>query len=370
MDAPQGFNPYLNLSEQEKGIELKNAALFNDVEKATFLIKAGANVNQIVGFSGSALESAIMNANREVAELLIEHGADVEHVSMNGDTLLMLAVEQKHINIVDLLLQKGAQVNKTNHDGITALTISTYGRHQGYNYYQATDVTFRLLCELNVDQLAEYAKQNQMHQNVVNQLNAILETYKNVVLNNYLFMPDCVEGDELSSERLKQICDLTQKDLQSNEEEAYKWFEAFKWYQYRIEHDVQKLYKEELNKNKVKVWQLMNLVSLENEYTLPPELSRVICDFLSEVQGNEGFSQLYLSRRINRDKEEALNFMISHQKPVTPLHDVNKNKRKAEDDLDEEGRNKRMRVESQEEQEQSKSVVSKYLPFGGDCSIQ
>jgi ankyrin repeat protein len=113
-------------------IGLFYAAKDNDVQKATGLLAAGANVNARAGvIYGSGVPSpylnltllhvATSNNSADVARLLVEHGADLNARNLGGETPLHLAARLRDTSIALLLLDHGADANPRDSDGDTPL---------------------------------------------------------------------------------------------------------------------------------------------------------------------------------------------------------------------------------------------------------
>lgn len=99
------------------------AAENTDIEVIKALIKAGADVND-----DHALTSAAGNPNPEVIEMFIKAGANVNKMLYMGGsnfTPLMVAAGNKNPEIATILIEAGANVNAKNEDGETALTIAS-----------------------------------------------------------------------------------------------------------------------------------------------------------------------------------------------------------------------------------------------------
>jgi ankyrin repeat protein len=87
------------------------AAHWDDVEIASLLIAAGANVNAANDLGVTPLLVACSNGGATMVERLLRAGADPNAVSMSGETPLMLAARTGSTDAVRALLERGARVN-------------------------------------------------------------------------------------------------------------------------------------------------------------------------------------------------------------------------------------------------------------------
>lgn len=122
---------------------LHQAAAWNRVEMAEFLLKKGANVNsRPAGTRGDTpLHVAVIgNRSYPIAKLLIDHGADLSARGSSGDTPLHAAMinHSPSLEIVMLFLDHAADVNSRMegaifgwHLGDTPLHLATFLREVG-----------------------------------------------------------------------------------------------------------------------------------------------------------------------------------------------------------------------------------------------
>ncbi|MBR5705799.1 MAG: ankyrin repeat domain-containing protein, partial [Deltaproteobacteria bacterium] len=103
---------------------LMNVAASGNIEYATHLINAGANVNAANKNGFTALMKAASNGYTDTARLLIDNGAQVNATHKDGYTALMFAALYGHADTVRLLVGRGAQVNSTTKRGATALMLT------------------------------------------------------------------------------------------------------------------------------------------------------------------------------------------------------------------------------------------------------
>lgn len=100
---------------------LIKATKANDVEAATALILAGADVNAKDSIQDSAFLYAGAEGLNEILALTLSHGADVHSVNRFGGTALIPASEHAHVDTVRMLIAAGVPVNHVNDPGWTAL---------------------------------------------------------------------------------------------------------------------------------------------------------------------------------------------------------------------------------------------------------
>ena len=119
------------------------AAHRNDLDVATLLIEAGADVNTANTLGATPLWLAAINGSAPMVERLLESGADPDESLKMGETPLMTAARSGDLRTVELLLEYGADVNAIERErGQTALMWAVAQEH--------ADVT-RLLIESDAD---------------------------------------------------------------------------------------------------------------------------------------------------------------------------------------------------------------------------
>ncbi|MFE4499580.1 ankyrin repeat domain-containing protein [Rhodococcus sp. NPDC056743] len=111
--------PAQSTPESERA--LIRATKANDVEVATALILAGADVNAKDSIQDSAFLYAGAEGLNEILALTLSHGADVDSVNRFGGTALIPASEHAHVDTVRMLIAAGVPVNHVNDPGWTAL---------------------------------------------------------------------------------------------------------------------------------------------------------------------------------------------------------------------------------------------------------
>ena len=88
---------------------LHQAASYDNVELADFLLENGAEVNWGTGNNITPLSLAAIKGNVAMTRWLIENGAVIEAaVEPTGKTPLHVAVQGEHIEVVRVLLEAGA----------------------------------------------------------------------------------------------------------------------------------------------------------------------------------------------------------------------------------------------------------------------
>jgi uncharacterized protein len=94
----------------------------NDVDGATRLVRAHADVNAANEYGATALWIAAAGGNVQVAKLLLDARANPNAKLLSGETPLMTAVDNGHADVAKLLLDRGADVNaRETGSGQTAL---------------------------------------------------------------------------------------------------------------------------------------------------------------------------------------------------------------------------------------------------------
>ncbi|PYR40437.1 MAG: hypothetical protein DMF95_33480, partial [Acidobacteria bacterium] len=73
------------------------AARENDVESVDYLVKAGADVNQVTEYGWTPLLTATNNRHYKLGTFLLEHGADPNLANKGRWTPLYLATDNRNI---------------------------------------------------------------------------------------------------------------------------------------------------------------------------------------------------------------------------------------------------------------------------------
>ena len=94
------------------------------------LLEASANPNLAdEDTGGTPLIYAVESGDVETASLLLEAGADINSQNITGKTALMKAAEFGNVEIAKTLLQSGADINIKNHEGKLALNYAQDKKH-------------------------------------------------------------------------------------------------------------------------------------------------------------------------------------------------------------------------------------------------
>ena len=117
------------------------AANSGNLEITEFLIRSGANVNEVDSLKNPA-NGKIMQEytpltlakNLLVAELLVRHGANARYISKNGNTALNSRVDAS-LSLTEFLIRNGTPLNTVENDGVgdpprTALDAAELGKNQ------------------------------------------------------------------------------------------------------------------------------------------------------------------------------------------------------------------------------------------------
>ena len=103
-----------------------HVAVSRGIDFVEILLDAGADVDGVFAFSGTALQSAAEDGNLDIVALLLERGADVNAKSGFRGSALIAASRGRHADIVEILLLLGADPDSL--DGYrfaTALTAAS-----------------------------------------------------------------------------------------------------------------------------------------------------------------------------------------------------------------------------------------------------
>lgn len=102
----------------------------NDIEIASALITAGANVNYEAAGRETALHVAAFYGYTKLVNLLIQNGANPNiPLDQNGFTPLHEAIRKGHVDVAKYLVASGANVSDMTKDGRTAIMMA---RRLGY----------------------------------------------------------------------------------------------------------------------------------------------------------------------------------------------------------------------------------------------
>lgn len=121
-----GVDP--NVSDQDGRRPLYYAASFNHNEVAALLLAHHADPNKWAGsrtpgseFPQAPLQIAAYMGNLNLASLLVSAGADVNAQTQTGRTALQFAVVGSHLDLIRFLIEKGADLSERDAEGTSAL---------------------------------------------------------------------------------------------------------------------------------------------------------------------------------------------------------------------------------------------------------
>jgi len=109
--------------------KLLKAISDGDTKKVKALIDAGADIDALGSYGGTALIQAARVGHTKIVGLLIDAGADVDAQDNDGDTALILCAMKGEAECVNALIGAGADINARNCVGFTALMFSTARGH-------------------------------------------------------------------------------------------------------------------------------------------------------------------------------------------------------------------------------------------------
>ena len=100
-----------NSTPAERDEALSWAARLDDLEAATLLIRAGADVNAANEYGATPLFLACTNGSERIVDALLKAGANPNTRFQSGETPLMTAARTGRIEAINALLRHGADVN-------------------------------------------------------------------------------------------------------------------------------------------------------------------------------------------------------------------------------------------------------------------
>ena len=128
----------VNTKEEDNGeTVLIYAAMGGYSDIVTFLVGAGANVNQRTKDGYTALMAAAMNGNIDVVRFLTERGAEVNAKACYGTTAYILATDGNYPDVARFLAEHGADVNAEDAYDETAAT-------KPLTYFELVKTLFRM----------------------------------------------------------------------------------------------------------------------------------------------------------------------------------------------------------------------------------
>ncbi len=124
---PERVNEYSSDGFSPLGL----ACFFGQKEAVDFLLKKGADVNQISNnpMKLAPLHSAVASQKIEIVKMLIEKGADVNAQQMKGVTPLHSAAHNGLVNIAKFLLETGANPQIKMEDGTLPIDFAKKDNH-------------------------------------------------------------------------------------------------------------------------------------------------------------------------------------------------------------------------------------------------
>jgi len=122
----------VNAPQADGTTALHWAARWDDVESATLLLGAGANVQAANRVGATPLFLATLNGNAAMVEKLLKAGADANApVLSHGETPLMMAARSGSADTVKVLLDQGAKVNAA--ETLRGTTAIMWAAEQGHS---------------------------------------------------------------------------------------------------------------------------------------------------------------------------------------------------------------------------------------------
>jgi hypothetical protein len=109
---------------------LMSLAQLGDVERVSFLLKVGAEVEARNVDGMTPLHCASATGREAVVRLLLDRGAEVRAATSKGVTPLHVASQYGHAAVVRLLLERGADVRAALPDGFTPLHSASLEGHE------------------------------------------------------------------------------------------------------------------------------------------------------------------------------------------------------------------------------------------------
>ncbi|KAJ7879052.1 ankyrin repeat-containing domain protein [Mycena olivaceomarginata] len=106
------------------------AAVNGHAGMVEILIGAGAQVDSLGGYHGTALQVAALTGNEAMVRVLINSGADVNIQTERHNSAIYEASRRGYEPIVRLLIQNGADANIQTAEHGTALQMASHGGHQ------------------------------------------------------------------------------------------------------------------------------------------------------------------------------------------------------------------------------------------------
>lgn len=111
----------VNTAQPDGMTALHWAAYHDNLEAATLLVAAGANVQAENRYRVTPLSLACTNGNEQLVRLFLDRGADPNTTLPGSETVLMTAARTGRCGPVEALLKAGAKVDTADRKGQTAL---------------------------------------------------------------------------------------------------------------------------------------------------------------------------------------------------------------------------------------------------------
>lgn len=117
------LNAGANIDEldQNGNTMLISAIKQNNFSQIKDIVSFGANINKAGENGETPLSYAIENEDLKLIKFLISNGADTNKIAKNGERPLTIAIEKGNSKIIDLLIENGADTNQTGKNGKTLL---------------------------------------------------------------------------------------------------------------------------------------------------------------------------------------------------------------------------------------------------------
>lgn len=117
------------------------------VPLVTFLVKNGADVNQVSHFD-TPLSLSVFLGNLELVDMLLHNGADINAKNAVGYTALYVACLRDQLQIIDYLVRKGADITVTDKNEETPFAMVMGRRKYDKNYEGSAVVMIKKLAKL------------------------------------------------------------------------------------------------------------------------------------------------------------------------------------------------------------------------------
>ena len=121
----------VNAANETGRTPIMKAAYWGGVEYIAPLLDAGADLDRVSNFGGTALYEATSTSreNAEMIRLLISRGANIKAATKKGETPLMNAARWGNLEHVKLLIEAGADRDRKSNSGQSALDFARQRKH-------------------------------------------------------------------------------------------------------------------------------------------------------------------------------------------------------------------------------------------------